>query len=492
MKTAFRATAILSGGTVVKVAAGLAVAKVWAVLVGPAGVGTLGLLQSLVGLVSIGAALGLSMGVVRLGAGALARGDVGEASALARAALGASALGGLAAAVAVVAFRGALGRNLLEASLGLGDAVWLAAGVIMTVVSGAQLGVLNAHQRVSSLARAAIWGSLAAGAVGVAVLWALRERGLVEAYVAGVAATCAVSSWELARASVSASQPSRATVRRAAARLIRFGLPFTASALVGTGVMLALPVLVLRVLDVEAVGQYRAALSVSAGYLGFLLAAMGQDYYPRLAAVGEDPDALGRTVNDQLRLVLLVGGPVVLLAQATAVWVVPLIYAPSFAPAAPVLEWQLAGSLFRYWAWAFSFVVLARSSSAIYFAVEAAAGSLLFVATWGGLVAFGLVGSGVGFLVAYVGYAALVWALVRRREGVRVEQGLLRLMAVTLSVSLGMLAVPAGPWRVPVCVLAAGLVSAWCAHELRRRLRGTSAHNARDASDLDWATPPEP
>ena len=411
-----------------KILAGLVVVKAWALLVGPVGVGALGLMQSLVGVVSIVAALGVGTGVVRLGAAALGRGDRAEAEATVHAALWTSMVAGAVAASLVVVLRAPLGRALLDGPVAFGDSAWLGAGVGLTVLTGAQLGVLNAHQRVGALAKATVWGSLAAAAVGIGVLWAMRAGGLVEAYVAGLAATALATTWELARTfGRRAAAPPAAAVRAAVARLLRFGVPFTASALVGTGVTLALPVVVLHVLGIEAVGMYRAALTVSAGYLGFLLGAMGQDYYPRLAAAA-DAD-IGRLINEQLRLLLLVGVPVVLMAQATAVWIVPLIYAPSFAPSAAVLEWQLTGELFRFWAWAFSFVVLARSSSAVYFATEAAGGVLLLAGTWAGLRAAGLVGSGIGFMGAYVGYAALVWALVRWRTGAAVSGGLWALMA---------------------------------------------------------------
>lgn len=495
MKAALRATAILSSGTVIKIAAGLVVVKVWAVLVGPAGVGTLGLMQSMVGLVSIVAALGIGTGVVRLGASALGREDRAEADAIAQAALASSAAAGIASALAVAVFRGALGRVLLDGPLSSGDALWLGGGVALTVMTGVQLGVLNAHQRVGALARATVWGSIGGALVGLSVLWLLRSAGLVEAYVVGIAATALASTWELAR-SVGRpdAAPSRVAVRAAARRLVRFGLPFTASALVGTGVTLGLPVVVLHMLDIEAVGMYRAALTVTAGYLGFLLAAMGQDYYPRLSAAG--PADLGRLVNDQLRLLLLVGAPVVLGAQATAVWVVPLIYAPSFAPAVPVLEWQLTGELFRFWAWAFSFVVLARSRSTTYFATEAVGGALLLGGTWGGLQLLGLIGSGVGFMAAYVGYAALVWALVRWRTGVRVRASSLALMGAAVAASIAIHALPAvglGGVQRPVSLALATAFALGCGWTLwgvvRRPDSAPPATHPTAAAELDEPAP---
>ena len=87
MRSALRATAVLSSGSVVQIGVALLVSKVWAVLVGPAGVGLFGLLQSLIGIGTIVASLGVGMGMVRLGAQALGSGDERRAAALHRAAL---------------------------------------------------------------------------------------------------------------------------------------------------------------------------------------------------------------------------------------------------------------------------------------------------------------------------------------------------------------------------------------------------------------------
>ena len=66
--------------------------------------------------------------------------------------------------------------------------------------------------------------------------------------------------------------------------LIQSGAPFALSQVVGAGVQLLVPVIVLYLLDAAAVGYYRAAFTVSVGYLAFLLNALAQDYYPRVAA----------------------------------------------------------------------------------------------------------------------------------------------------------------------------------------------------------------
>jgi len=75
MKSTFRATAILSGGSITSILLSLISAKVMAVYLHPAGYGYYGLLQSFLGLIVLLSGMGIATGLVRSGAGPAARND---------------------------------------------------------------------------------------------------------------------------------------------------------------------------------------------------------------------------------------------------------------------------------------------------------------------------------------------------------------------------------------------------------------------------------
>ncbi len=203
----------------------------------------------------------------------------------------------------------------------------------------------------------------------------------------------------------------------AAWSLLRFGGPYTASQLVGTGVQLALPLLVFYSLDQENVGFYRAAVAVANGYLGFLLIAMGQDYYPRVSASRDRPDELTHLVNQQHRLVMLLAVPIILGTLALAPYLVPVIYSPQFAPTIEVLEWLLIGDLFKFSSWTMGYVILAQSGSITLFLVELIAGVNILAFSWLGMLWFGIEGLGIAFLATYLLHYVIVWIIVRREIG---------------------------------------------------------------------------
>jgi PST family polysaccharide transporter len=448
---------MLGASSAITVVAGLAAAKLWAILVGPVGIGYFGLLSSLLGLATLVAGLGVSAAIVRFGAKAVAEEDALQTAALRKAAwLITLVAGGLACGLMLL-FRAQLSEIFLGGAAREGDIPIVAAALLMAMISGLQTGLLNSEHRVGALAKYAVCTAIAGTAIEVAIVWRLRQSGIPFALLAGAAVGVAMSTVlvrnELSRASV------RASFRQAwdrAGSMLRFGMPYTASMVVGTGVLLVMPVLVLHVVGSASVGYYRAAATIGIAYLGFLLSAMAQDYFPRVSAVHDRAVELGRMINQQQRLLMILAMPIILLALALAPIIVPILYSPKFSPASSILEWQLAGDVLRLSSWTMAFVVLARNGGAWFFATELIGGTATLAASWIGMQHYGVTGTGIGYLTGYAVYAAVVWAIVRRDIKLRFTMSNRIIFACSVaSVALIRVLPLAGltPMRLPVALL---------------------------------------
>jgi len=416
--SALRATAILGGSSLITILVGLVSAKAWAVLLGASGLGYMGLLQSLVGLVVMVAGLGIGPGLVRAGAAALARQNVIQIVALRQAAWLLLSISGTIAILILIVFRTPISRFILDGTEHEAAVALMGVAAVFALATDVQTSTLNAYHRVGALAKLAVLTSILSAAVGVPLVWLLGEKGVVPTIVAAAALGCGVSRFFMARevSPIPTTMPLR-DVRRQALGLIRFGMPYTASQIVGTGVQLLLPIVVLHSLDRESVGFQRAATAISVTYIGFILAAMAQDYYPRVSAVSDQPGVLVAIANQQLRLVLILSAPIIIGMLAIAPILVPLVYSGEFHPTVEILEWQLLGDLFKLSSWTMSFIILARGRSSLYFAVETIGGGTLILFSWLGAQWIGLSGIGVGFALSYAIYWLVVWLVTRHEVG---------------------------------------------------------------------------
>lgn len=463
MKSILKATAVLGSVSAVTMLAGLASSKVYAVLLGPGGLGYMGLLQSLLGLTVMIVGMGVSTAVIRAGAKAVADGDERALVALRRGAwLLCLALGALGVACLVL-FRVPVSRLMLGGVEHSGAVVLMGVGLPLLLGAGVQFGMLNAYHRVGDMARVGVLNALLGAGVSLLLVWWWRERGIAVAIIAGAVVNFVVTYYfvrgRVPRPRVVADV-TRGEVWAAARSLLRFGAPFTASIFIGTGVLLLVPAMVLHALGQTEVGYYRAAAAISINYMGVLMTTMGQDYYPRVSAVSDQPAALVRLINEQLRLVLLLSGPAILGMLAIVPYLVPLIYTKEFIPTVELLEWQLIGDVFKFSAWTMGIVILARMGSVKFFLNEAFGGTLLLLTSWVGMNRFGLGGLGFGFALTAALYAVLCLLALRSNIGLRWTKENKLLFLLFISCMLIVRALPfvgLGAFRTPIALSLAVL-----------------------------------
>jgi PST family polysaccharide transporter len=305
----------------------------------------------------------------------------------------------------------------------------VAAAVPFLAMAGVEVGVVNGFHRVARLSAVTGLTALVTGGSLVVSVWLGGTAAIGAGLLAG-----AVGAWVIARVASSGLVPGgggRVETRAATGRLAGIGVPYLASQLLGTGAQLLLPFLVLAILSASDVGLYRAANTLSIAYLAFLLNAMAQDYYPRLSGAAGRPE-LADMARTQLRLVMAIAVPVILVAMAAAPIAIEILYSSAFLPATDLLRWQLIGDLVKLPAWVISFVILARASGRRFLVVETIGGLSFAVLGWAGLVAFGLVGTGIAYLATYLGYFAVVALAARPSAGnlISREHGLMGALVV--------------------------------------------------------------
>jgi PST family polysaccharide transporter len=459
MKSIFKATAILSASSMVTMLLGLVTSKVLAVYLHPEGYGYYGLLQSFVNLTAMIVGMGMASGLVRLGASPVASGDAAAIASLRKGAWLLFSVLGIVSLAVISLFRVTLSRWALGSPDHPKTIMLMSVALLFTVAVNVQTGTLNAYHRVGALAKYAVANAVLGSSVSIVcvVLWHLQ--GIVGAVIGGAIASWAAAYYFLQREIGPVRvQASQYNVRKAAWSLLRFGGPFTASMLVGTGVQLIMPIVVLHLLTTESVGYYKAAAAISVGYLGFLVTAMGQDYYPRVSAVRDQPKALIDLINEQHRLIMLLAAPLILGTLALVPYLVPIVFSHKFTPTVEVLEWQLIGDLFKFSSWTMGFAILARCGSSTYFLTESIGGLATIVTAWLGVRWFGLPGLGMSFLATYIIYYLAVWLVIRRQIPLVWTTSNKRMMLVAVGAALVVRSLPFSHFanfRTPVALALA-------------------------------------
>lgn len=461
-----RATSILAVSTAVSLLGGILSSKALAILTGPEGVGLYGLLLSLLGLAAIVFGFGAGTGIVRATARAVADDDEDRRAALRDAGMLLAIIGGLLGGLLLILFRDSVAAVFLGGS----DYAWavavMAPAVLLTLVSAVELGYLNGHHQVRAIAIVTAASSI----LGAAVIIVLVARWGADALPFALVAMSAISLLIVIVARRRSVGKARHAVNRArlgdATRwLVRFGGMYTLSQLVGTGVQLLVPVIVLSLLGQESVGYVRAASAVAVGYLTVLMSTMALDYYPRAAAAEGSEPALRRLITDQGRLVIALSVPLILATSALAPMIIAVLYSGTFSPAAAVLQWMLVGDVLKLLSWTGSFVILARGRPRTYFLTELIGGACLLVTTVAAVKAVGVAGVGLGYTLTYAIYLGVVWVAVRPIVRMPVTPDLVAGIALAIALAVFQVVRPSLPAAISTALLLVGaaitLVIGW-------------------------------
>lgn len=417
-RTILRSSSIIGGAQVINIAVGLLKMKVVAVLLGPAGVGLVGLYQNLVQTASTVAALGFGSVGTRQIATAQAEGGE-EAVGRTRRALFWGTIGlSLIGATVFWALSGWLAQVVLDDPLLVNDIAWLALAVALTVGAGSQGALLAGLRRVGDMARINVLSGIVSTALGVVALWIWGRDGLLALVLVAPAATFLLGHFYVSRLGPPPGPPANLPeIVREWLIMARLGVAFMVSGVVGALGFLLARTLVQRELGAEALGQFQAAWAIGMTYLSFVLGAMGTDYFPRLSAAMGDRAGAARIVNEQTEVALLLCAPVLVAMLGCAPYVIRLLYSAEFAPAVEVLRWQLMGDILKVMSWPLGFAILAAGAGKTFVLAESLAiGAFVFV-VWVGLPIIGLTATGVAFIALYLVYLPLVWWVGRKRMG---------------------------------------------------------------------------
>jgi PST family polysaccharide transporter len=191
--------------------------------------------------------------------------------------------------------------------------------------------------------------------------------------------------------------------------LLKLGLVFTSTTLMALGTMYLVRVIILRYLGLGAAGMYQAAIALSSVYVGFILDAMGRDFYPRLTAMSQDNNECTSLINKQMEVGLLIAIPGILATMTFAPVVIAFFYSAKFTPAYDVLKWQMLGLGLRVVSWPMGFLLIAKGNGRTFFWTELVTNCVHLCFIWIGIQYFGLIGTGMGFFGMYVFYCILIF-----------------------------------------------------------------------------------
>lgn len=391
--------------------------KALAILLGPAGIGLIGIYMAIVDIAHSIASLGVNQSGVRQIAESASKDEQQSTGITAQVLRQTSVILGTLGAFTIF-LCAELISNLTFGSTERTVAIRLLAGaVLFKQVTDGRGALLQGLRKIGLLARANIASAFLSSVAMISIAFAFGEAGIAPAILAAMILSTIIMTWYVSTLGIRLPRVPAAKFFGEASSLLRLGFAFMISGVMMMGAAYAVRTFTYSAGGDEFAGLYQAAWTLGGMYSGFILQAMGTDFYPRLVGSITDRDVRNRLVNEQTITSVILAGPGIVATLTLAPAALTLLYSSEFSGATDTLRWICVGMALRVISWPPGFLIVSINERKIFMATE-----IIWAMANIGLAALlipliGLEGAGLAFTGSYVLHSLLVYCIV----GIRYE-----------------------------------------------------------------------
>lgn len=414
-RSIFKATSLFGGVQVYQILIQIIKSKFIAVLLGPAGVGIMGLYQSGLQLIQQLSSMGLSQSAVR---------DVSEAN-------GSNDLHRIAKTVTVVRklvwVTGILGLILVacfssllsKTSFGNYDYtipfIILSVTLLLDQLSAGQRVVLQGLRRLKDLAKCSSFGVTFGLITSVPLYYWLGIEGIVPTLILNSLCSLILSWFYSRKIKVEKVKITPKQTLEQGKLMLVMGVSMSISGILSTIVAYAIRGYIQANGGVEQVGLYQAGFVIMTTYVGMVMNAIATDYYPRLAAINKDNQKCREAMSQQGEIGVMILAPMLTICLVFMPFVLKILYSDKFLAANEYISWACLGMMLRLASWVISFLFVAKAESKLFMINELSANLYSLAFSLIGYKTMGLTGLGIAFALEYLVYFIQCYIIARKR-----------------------------------------------------------------------------
>lgn len=407
------ATSLFGGVQVFQIIIQIVRSKFVAVLLGPIGMGIVGLLTSTLSLISSLTNFGLGTSAVK---------DISEAR---------STENETRIATVIIVLRrlvwitGTLGTILVLLTspwlsrLTFGNSeyslafVWISISLLFNQLTSGQMVLLQGMRKLQYLAKANLYGSLLGLIITVPLYFKWGIDGIVPGIIVTSVFSLLIALYFSRKIAIKPIKVSRIKTIAVGRNMVTMGFMISLSGFVALGVSYLLQIFISRHGGVADVGLYNAGFTLINTYVGLIFTAMATDYYPRLSAIAYNNVLSREIINQQAEVALLILAPILICFLVFINWAIILLYSTKFIAVNTMIYWAALGMFFKAASWAIAFLFLAKGTSKLFFWNELSGSLYMLTLNIAGYYLYGLTGLGVSFLLGYLLYLIQVFIIAK-------------------------------------------------------------------------------
>jgi len=408
-------TSILGGSQVFSIILGMVRTKLFAIYLGPAGIGILSALNSTIELITQVFTLGTNSSVVREVA-SIDKDNIIEIKVALNTIKTITLLQAIAAAIFTFIFSDLLSYLTFSSYDYSFELRILSLAVFISIFYKMNIAVIEGLMVIKKYAFQTILSTLIVVAIASLLVIFTGKKGIVLIIISSISIHFLISNIFQRHLIPKMELKDYVFSRTIAKNIFYLGLAVLSGGLISAFVEYFTRIYLIRNQGLVTVGYLYAAQSLSLIYTSFILASIGKIYFPKLSSIKNDRDETRKLINDQSEIGMLLAFPGLMLILMFSSYLIPLLYSKTFYPSIEILYWLILVAFLKVASWPLSYYLVAVNSWKSYLLSEIFS-NLLFVVFLLLIVEnFGIIGVGIAGVIQYVGYILILQFLIYRNQ----------------------------------------------------------------------------
>ena len=396
-KSIAKANSIFGGVQLINILIGIIRSKFVAIILGPSGIGLMGLFQSTLDLIKSGTNMGLSTSAIRDVSIAYNTNDINKIKSTKTIVSRLFWITGLLGTLITYISAPYLSEITFSNTNYTIHFRILSIVLLINQLTAQHNVILQGMRQLKKLARANIIGSILGLVINIPLFYFLGENGIIPALILIALFSYLVAWYNSNKLNLENQNISWKETFIKGGSMLKMGFMLSL-----TGFMDMLTIYIIKVAiqdwgSLADVGLYTAGFAIVQQYVNLIFGAIGTDYFPRLCAASNNKTEYCEIANKQFEIMILVLTPLVLIFISFSPILLYILYSSKFLSVSMMINWIAFGMLLRAYSWCPGYLYLAKGDTKLYFIIYIVTFFVNIILYLGGYKLGGLTGLGIAF-----------------------------------------------------------------------------------------------
>ena len=431
-KGIFKSTFLFGFVQVFKILIGIVKNKIAAIILGPEGIGIMGIFISTNSLFQTGAGLGISQSAVRDISVANENSDRARVSKIISVTKRITLLTGLLGFILVVVLSPLLSKWTMGDDTYTLAYVFLGFAVAFNIITEGQLAILKGTRQLRSLAKATMIGAFVGLLTAVPLYYFFNKAGIVPALIITAFSAFIFSNYFVSEINYDKRRLSLKEIYKTANPMIRMGLTLMFVTFLSALSAVIIAAYMRQTGSLEVVGFYNAGMAITNSYFSVIITALATDYYPRISAINNDNRKINVELNRQSSVSLILIGPLIILFLVFMPWIVTLLYSNDFYPTIGFIKYAIYGTLITICSNQIDMILVAKYEIKVFTFISVIYRILQVVFSIVLFNMYGLIGMGISLAIMGLVHMLIMSIVVYKKFGIIYDKLFLKIGVVVL------------------------------------------------------------